>query len=297
MFSFYDMVKASSATTGSGSIVTASAVSPYRAFSGVVADGASVRYLILDAGAWERGYGVYTSSTGGLTRNLECSSTGSLLNLSGAATVEIVMGASDVQSAPIGSVDTPISGQVSVFALANIVPQMTSNTSGGAVASASSIYGGTGGEYAPYTNNRYATAGWITNASQTGWTRIQLPAAQKVYCYSVVGWSVDTWSNRCPKSWTFEGSNDGSTWTTLDTRTNVDQNIWIRWVERFFPISSPNSYLYYRLNVTANYGDAYMGVSQVVLYGEANPPTGGFSALFMKTPAGEIVPLSRQGFL
>lgn len=100
-FSYYDMVKASTATTGTGSITVGSAVSPYRAFSGVVADGATLRYLIFDAsGAWERGYGTYTSSTGVLTRNLECSSTGSLISLSGSATVENVAGAADFAAGP-----------------------------------------------------------------------------------------------------------------------------------------------------------------------------------------------------
>lgn len=98
MLVFYDMVKATTATTGSGSITVGSAVSPYRGFSGIVADGVTIRYLILDGSAWERGYGVYTSGTGVLTRNLECSSTGSLLSLSGSATVEIVAGAKDFGS-------------------------------------------------------------------------------------------------------------------------------------------------------------------------------------------------------
>lgn len=89
------MVKASTATTGTGTAAVGSAVSPYRGFTGVVADGAIVRYLILDGSAWERGYGVYDSGAGTLTRVLECSSTGSLLNLSGAATIEIVFGAAD----------------------------------------------------------------------------------------------------------------------------------------------------------------------------------------------------------
>ena len=100
-FSYYDMVKANTVTTGTGSITVGSASSPYRAFSGVVADQATIRYLILDAnGAWERGYGTYTSSTGVLTRNLECSSTGSLISLSGGATVENVVGADDMALGP-----------------------------------------------------------------------------------------------------------------------------------------------------------------------------------------------------
>lgn len=117
-FSYYDMVKASTATTGTGSITVGSAVSPFRAFSGVVADGATIRYLILDGLAWERGYGVYTSSTDVLTRNLETSSTGSLLSLTGSATVENVIGAADIpngrfllkESAASGGTDLSLTG-------------------------------------------------------------------------------------------------------------------------------------------------------------------------------------------
>lgn len=98
-FSYYDMVKANTATTGTGSITVGSAVSPYRAFSGVVANGATIRYLIVNGSAWERGYGTYNSGTGVLTRTLECSSTGSLLSLSGASTVENVLGADDINGA------------------------------------------------------------------------------------------------------------------------------------------------------------------------------------------------------
>lgn len=101
MFSYYDMVKSTTTTSGTGSLVVGAASSPYRAFSGVVADGATIRYLILDAnGAWERGYGTYTSSTGVLTRNLECSSTGSIISLSGSATVENVVGSADFAAGP-----------------------------------------------------------------------------------------------------------------------------------------------------------------------------------------------------
>src|SRR5690606_7166352 len=61
-----------------------------------------------------------------------------------------------------------------------------------------------------------------------------------------------------PKSWTFEGSNDGSNWTTLDTRTTVADwnNEW-----RTYTFSNTTSYTYYRINVTAR----QTGVSQVMI--------------------------------
>lgn len=54
-----------------------------------------------------------------------------------------------------------------------------------------------------------------------------------------------------PKDWTFEGSNNGSSWTTLDTRTS--QTAWaVGGESRNFTFSNSTAYRYYRLNVTAN---------------------------------------------
>ena len=53
--------------------------------------------------------------------------------------------------------------------------------------------------------------------------------------------------NGAPKTWTLDGSNNGTTWTTLDTQTGV---VWTGGQMRFFTVSSPASYLYYRMNIT-----------------------------------------------
>lgn len=296
----YDLAKVTTPTTGTTSpLALGSAVSGFLSFAAAGAsDGETVRYAIRDGANTEVGYGVIGGSVTTLTRNVTSSTnSNAAISLSGSAQVFISALKADIETIPIGKKPTSPSGSVGVFALANVVPQMTSNNSAGAISSASSTYGGGDGSFGVFTNKRNATTGWITNASQTGWVKIQLPAAKTIYGYSVVGWSIDTWNGRCPKSWTLDGSNDGTNWTTLDTRTNVDQNIWIRWVERFFPLSAPATYLHYRINITANYSDAYMGLSQLILYGEIDPPEWGFSGLFMVTPAGEIVPLTRQGFL
>ncbi|MEO7099418.1 MAG: RICIN domain-containing protein, partial [Luteolibacter sp.] len=59
---------------------------------------------------------------------------------------------------------------------------------------------------------------------------------------------------RDPKNWQFQGSNDGSTWSTLDTQSN--QTFPGRYQVNTYTVASPASYRYYRLNVTANNGDA-----------------------------------------
>jgi F5/8 type C domain-containing protein len=72
---------------------------------------------------------------------------------------------------------------------------------------------------------------------------------------------------RAPKNWTMLGSNDGSTWNTLDTRTNE-----INWntaneVRTYTCATVTTAYRYFRLNVTANNGDAtYTQVAELFLY-------------------------------
>ena len=60
-------------------------------------------------------------------------------------------------------------------------------------------------------------------------------------------------STRAPKDWTFEGSNDGQTWTTLDTRT--DETGWKEGENRTYQSENAAAYSYYKFNCTANNGD------------------------------------------
>jgi hypothetical protein len=108
MATLYNRAGVSCATTGTGTITLGSAIAAatapnlcsFRTFANAGAtDGQTVSYLILDAnGAWELGTGVYTSAGTTLSRTLDSSSTGSLLNLSSSSQVFIVARAADLLS-------------------------------------------------------------------------------------------------------------------------------------------------------------------------------------------------------
>lgn len=89
---------------------------------------------------------------------------------------------------------------------------------------------------------------WQANTA-TAWLQYDFGAnnAQTVKRYRLTS---STSASRDPMDFTLQGSNNGSSFTTIDTRTNV--GIGNRLQAREFKVASPGSYRYYRLDVTAN---------------------------------------------
>lgn len=145
-------------------------------------------------------------------------------------------------------------GQFNAPASADLITNHTSATSASGTASASTE-NGTRVAWQAFDG---ATALIGSNAWQAtttnGWLRYSFVAVRQVTSYTLRPIAGDDAANvnRAPKTWTFEGSNDGSTWSVLDTQTNVAA--WGATETRSYSILSPQAFSSYRLNVSDSQG-------------------------------------------
>lgn len=102
-----------------------------------------------------------------------------------------------------------------------------------------------GEEYTKIIDNNTSTKYLTQNAS--GWVQFKPNTTATIVSYSIT--SANDVPARDPKNWTLQGSNNGSTWVTLDTRTN--QSFATRLLKKTYTVSNTTSYAYYRLNISA----------------------------------------------
>lgn len=74
--------------------------------------------------------------------------------------------------------------------------------------------------------------------------------------------------NRAPKTWSLEGSNDDSSWTTLISRSN--DTGWQRYETRAYRIPDQGDFRYYRFNVTAVDGGTSPAIEEIYLASAAD---------------------------
>ncbi|MBV7533733.1 glycosyl hydrolase family 18 protein [Chitinophaga sp. sic0106] len=113
-----------------------------------------------------------------------------------------------------------------------------------------------GEEIGKLTDNSTSTKYLTTNGS--GWVQFHATTAAVVKSYTIT--SANDVPNRDPKNWTLQGSNNGTSWTTLDTQTN--QTFATRFLKKTYTITNTTSYAYYRLNVSAVVSGTIMQMSE-----------------------------------
>jgi hypothetical protein len=151
---------------------------------------------------------------------------------------------------------------------------MTSNTTPSGTASASSSYSATAPWYA-FNNGRGLAGGtdggWLSNGTSTGTLEYDFASAPVVVkAYSMCPWSSDNWNTRVPTAWSLQGYN-GSSWVSIDTRS-VNANTFTQYFNNYYTcLGNTTTYTNYRLNITANNGNAYVGVQRLQLYGSGSP--------------------------
>lgn len=144
---------------------------------------------------------------------------------------------------------------------ANLVPQMTGPSTPSGVASAS-----TQNAILPAWMAFDHTLGsfnrWKSNGAPPQWVQYQFSGGNIVKSYRV---------HSDASAWQFQGSNDGSTWTTLDTQTGQpDTTV----TGGLYLIPNTTSYTYYRMNITAGPGGSLTGfvdVTELELFGCQSP--------------------------
>jgi hypothetical protein len=95
------------------------------------------------------------------------------------------------------------------------------------------------------------TSKWLVFAT-SGWLSAELAEAQVVTRYAIT--SANDYAERDPRSWTLDGSNDGSTWAAIDAQ--MEQTFGERYQTKQYTFENKTPYRFYRLNVTKNNGDA-----------------------------------------
>ncbi|WNV90176.1 GH92 family glycosyl hydrolase [Umezawaea sp. Da 62-37] len=106
-----------------------------------------------------------------------------------------------------------------------------------------------GGEVKENLVDANVNSKWLTFTS-TGWAQFRFSEPTTVKRYAIS--SANDADERDPKNWTFQGSADGQTWTTLDTRTN--EVFAERLQTKVYDLANTTAYPYYRLDITANAG-------------------------------------------
>jgi hypothetical protein len=176
----------------------------------------------------------------------------------------------------------------------NLIPAMTSDTSPSGTASASSLGvnsdGSTAPAYLAFDHSTSKLSCWGCG-SATGWLEYDFTDEKCITQYTLQprNWATYVWQS--PKNWTFEAWDDNtSTWVVLDTQTNITD--WTVSSKKEFAFLNTNSYLKYRINVSAIVDNPTSTIPKILVIGELEMmetvPQGANATIYITMDTGEI---------
>lgn len=158
-----------------------------------------------------------------------------------------------------GSLMRPtLNGLYPISKLKSLVPAMLSNTTPDGTVSSSSAYNASFEAYNAFDISLVSK--WHPTAT-TGYIQVKLKAPAVVDRYTITGSETPSQS---PNAWTLQGSNNGTDFTAIDTRT---AQTFTATQTKSYTATNVTAYLYYRINVTAANGSSPMGIVNIGLFG------------------------------
>ena len=150
-------------------------------------------------------------------------------------------------------------------------PALPPDVAVGGTATASGAYDS--GQTAAAAFDGDPASSWLVGAD-SGWLQYQFAnnAAYTVTAYQITsGSDTGLYPNRAPDDWQLLGSDDGQTWTPLDTEAGQADTASSD--TRTYTVATPGAYQYYRLNITAdNGGGGLTQLAELRLLGTPSAP-------------------------
>jgi len=147
--------------------------------------------------------------------------------------------------------------------LKRLTPIMTSSTTPSGKVSASSQAGWRPESYPWKAFSRqmgHRNESWHSANHLPAWLQYRFEKAHVVTGYTIILSNIDRMTpnppNAAPKTWEFQGSNDGKNWIVLDSVSGQDD--WIVGDVRTWTFENDTAYDYYRLHITESNGSAVM---------------------------------------
>lgn len=146
----------------------------------------------------------------------------------------------------------------------NEVPVMTGNSNGTITLTSSPVYISPNYDaFKAFDGNQVGDNRWLSDGNLPAWLKVDFSEPKVISRYTVR--TIDaTDASQSPKTWTFQGSNDNSSWITLDTRTEVPG--WSKAEKRSYDFNNNTAYRYYRIYISATFGAGHATISEMELF-------------------------------